>query len=79
MDKKKRNTANAILLSQYWMRQFPTDWEALIKFQSVDRKIVHLKKRCIEGNGKTTYRSDVFILDNKILYFLKMLFNKHFE
>ena len=27
-DKKKRDTANSILLSQYWMRQFPTDREA---------------------------------------------------
>ena len=79
MDKKKQNTANSILLTQYWMRQFPTDREVLVKFQSCDRKIVHLKNRCIENNGRTTYRSDVFILNNKILYFLKVLFNKHFK
>ena len=70
MDKKKQNTANSILLTQYWMHQFPTDREVLVKFQSCDKKIVHLKNRCIENNGRTTYRSDVFILNNKILYFL---------
>ena len=67
MDKKKQNTANSILLTQYWMRQFLSDREVLVKFQSCDRKIVPLKNRCNENNGRTTYRLDVFILNIKIL------------
>ena len=61
MDKKKQNTANSILVTQYWMRQFPTSREVLVKFQSCDRTIMDLKKRCAENNGRTNYRSDLFI------------------
>ena len=66
MDKKKRNTANSIFITQYWMRQFPTSKEVLEKLQSCEKRIVDLKKKCAENNGKCTYRSDVFVLDNKI-------------
>ena len=79
MNKKKQNTANSILVTQYWMRQFLTSREVLEKFQSCDRKIIDLKKRCTENNGRTIYRSDVFVLDKKILYFIKKLFNKNFR
>ena len=61
------------------MRQFPTNKEALEKFQSCDARIVDLKKKCAENNGKCTYRSDVFISDNKILYIVKRVFNKDFR
>ena len=52
LDEKKRNTANLILLSQYWMRQFPTDKETLVKFQSVDSKIMHIKINALDKAGK---------------------------
>ena len=42
LDVKKRNTANSILITQYWQRQFPTDRETVIKFQATDNA-----KKCI--------------------------------
>ena len=79
MNKKKQNTINSILVTQYWMRQFPSNREALEKFQSCDARIVDLKQKCAENNGTCTYKSNGFVLRNKILYYVKKLFNKDFQ
>ena len=38
-----------------------------------------LTQKCAENNGTCTYKSNGFVLRNKILYYVKKLFNKDFQ
>ena len=74
-----RNMANSILITRYWQRQFLTDKDTIINFQSTDKKIMHLRSKCIKEGGATSYQNAVFVLEKDVLYYQRKLFNKFYN